>query len=133
MSRQIKGNHTALLPHPLIIEHAMVLTAIASSSMQEDNILVAFTRLLVEDLTLAPHRRSDIHVTTNNMIFILLRLFVRRRRTDQSVMQQLEATAPNMRPMRKGILVALDFDACVLISIFPYHKPSCSDAGYLLA
>lgn len=50
MSWEIKCSHATFLPHLLVVQHAVVLTPITTSSMQEDNILIAFSGLLVEYL-----------------------------------------------------------------------------------
>jgi hypothetical protein len=48
----------------------MVLSAIAASRVQEDDLLVSFARLLVEDLTLSPKGRCDIDVATDDAVFV---------------------------------------------------------------
>lgn len=48
----------------------MVLSAIATSRVQENDLLVSFARLLVEDLTLSPHRRCDIDVAADDAVFV---------------------------------------------------------------
>jgi hypothetical protein len=54
----------------------MILPAIAARSVQEDNLLLPLTSLLVEDLTLPPKRRLDVDVATNNAVVVQLVLCV---------------------------------------------------------
>jgi hypothetical protein len=54
----------------------MILPAVATSSVQEDNLLLPLTSLLVEDLTLPPKRRLDVDVATNNAVVVQLVLCV---------------------------------------------------------
>jgi len=122
VSREIKSSHPALLPHPLIIQHAMVLPRITTRRMQEQNLLLAFPSLLVEDLALAPHGRGNVRIPADNMVFVRLRLLVLRRRARVGIVQDLEDAAPDVGPVRESVLVALDFDAG-LFDVHAEHAP----------
>lgn len=56
----------------------MILSAVAACSVQEDNLLLAFAGLLVEDLALSPEWRCDIGVAADDTILIWLSLFIGR-------------------------------------------------------
>lgn len=48
----------------------MVLSTIAASRVQEDDLLVPFTGLLVEDLALSPQRSCNVDVASNNTVLV---------------------------------------------------------------
>lgn len=82
----------------------MILTTIASGRVQEHDVLLALTRLLVEDLALAPHGRRDIHVPANDAVFVGLVLTVFGSRAGESVVQQLQNPAPDVGPASERVL-----------------------------
>lgn len=56
--RKIESSYATLLSHAPIIHHAIVLSPIGASSVQEDNLLVALAALLMKDLSFSPERNS---------------------------------------------------------------------------
>ena len=70
MTYEIKCLHLAFLLHPLVIEHAVVLTAIAARSVQEDYLLRRIASSFVEDLRTAPERGVDVDVAANRVIVV---------------------------------------------------------------
>ena len=100
MRRQVECRHPALLPHPVIIHDAMILTTIASCSMQKQNVLTAFARLLIKDFAFAPSWASDIHVATNDVISFAFRLLVRRCRSVLGIMKKFENPSPDVAVLK---------------------------------
>jgi len=98
MRRKIDRRHTAFLQHTLIVHHAVVLAAIATGGVQKQDVLVSFSRLLVEDFATAPCGRSNVDVSPDDMIVIALWLFICRCRTYESIVEDLEHAAPDLRP-----------------------------------
>lgn len=82
----------------------MILTTITSSSVKEHNLLAPLTRLLIENLTPAPHGRLDINIATNDTVFVELLLLVLRSWTGERVVQKFQDAAPDVRPASEGIL-----------------------------
>ena len=82
----------------------MVLSAVATSRVQEDDLLVSFARLLVEDLTLSPHGRRNVNVASNDAVFVQFVLLILGSGACKGVVQELQDTAPDMGPASKGVL-----------------------------
>ena len=82
----------------------MVLTAIAASRVQENDLLVSFARLLVEDLTLSPQRRCNVDVATDDAVLVRFVLLVLGSRASEGVVQELQDTAPDVSPASEGVL-----------------------------
>jgi hypothetical protein len=58
MSWKVEAVHIALLAHTSIIHDAMILASIGAGCVQEDNVLIAIARLLVENLTILVSKSS---------------------------------------------------------------------------
>jgi hypothetical protein len=82
----------------------MILPAITAGSVQEHNVLSSLTGLLVEDLALAPQRRSYIDVTSNDAVLFGLILLVRGRWTRKGIVKEFQSAAPDVCPASEGIL-----------------------------
>ena len=82
----------------------MVLPAIAASRVQEDDFLISLARLLVKDFTLSPKRRRNIDITADDTVFVQLLLFVFGSRASKGIMQELQDTAPDVRPASERVL-----------------------------
>lgn len=103
----------------------MVLASITARSMQEDNVLAAFTGLLIEDLASSPQRRLDVCIAADDGVLIELWFLVCRGWSSMGVMQQLENAAPDVRPMGERILQS---------PVSKYFMPSSEgDETYLVA
>lgn len=63
----------------------MILTAVATCRMKEDNLLLSLSRLLVENLTLSPKRRFDVGVATDNAVLVQLILGVFGSRASEGI------------------------------------------------
>lgn len=71
MGGQVKGSHGALGSHGGIIHHGVILTAVASSSVEEDNLLRAVAASLVEDFASSPDWSVNIDVFANDVKVVL--------------------------------------------------------------
>ena len=116
MRWQIKCEHAALLAHPLVVHDAVVLSAVTTCSMQENDLLVSLAGVLVKDLTstlarskhkleqssvylaFAPERRRDVDVFPSNVVLFHLRFIVCRRRTRVCIVNELQHASPNVCP-----------------------------------
>jgi hypothetical protein len=86
----------------------MVLTAIAASRVQEDDLLVSFARLLVEDLTLSPKGRCDIDVATDDAVFVQFLLLILGSGASEGVVQEFQDATPDVGPASERVLQWLD-------------------------
>lgn len=82
----------------------MILPAVATSRVQEDNLLLSLARLLIEDLALAPQRRLDVDVATDNTVVVHLVLGLLGGRTGEGVVKELQDTTPDVSPACECIL-----------------------------
>lgn len=82
----------------------MVLSTITARRVQEDNLLLALARLLVEDLALAPHGRLDVNVSADDTILVRLGLIGFGRWASVGIVQKFEDAAPDVRPAGEGVL-----------------------------
>ena len=82
----------------------MVLSAITASRVQEDDLLISFARLLVEDLTLSPQWRRNIDVATDDAIFVQFVLVVLGSGASEGVVQKFQDTAPDVGPASERVL-----------------------------
>jgi hypothetical protein len=123
MSRKVESGHVQLLAstrvvHDTVVTLAsksnplsrsrfsepMVLPAIATSSVQENDLLFPFARLLIEDLALPPKRRLDIDVAPNNAVVVQLVLSVFRSGAGEGVVQEFQNTTPDVGPACESVL-----------------------------
>jgi hypothetical protein len=72
--------------------------------VQEDNILVSFTSLLVEDLTLSPQRSFNIDVTSDDAVLVEFVLLVLGSGASEGVVQEFQNTTPDVSPAGKSVL-----------------------------
>ena len=114
MSWKVESDHVALLAHSLVVHDAVVLTSVAACCMQEDDILIAFSRLLIEDFAFAPERRLDVDISADDVVHIHLSFGISWSRTRMGIVNELEDTAPAVRPVGEARLVTLDLDALLL-------------------
>lgn len=82
----------------------MILPAVTSSSVEEDNVLVSLTSLLVENFASSPEWRLNINVTTDDGVLVQLRLVICRCWTGVGIVKKLKHAAPDMCPVSEGIL-----------------------------
>jgi hypothetical protein len=82
----------------------MILPAVAARSVQEHNLLLPLTSLLVEDLTLPPKRRLDIDVATNDAVVVQLVLCVFRSGAGEGVVQEFQDATPDVGPACESVL-----------------------------
>jgi hypothetical protein len=85
-------------------DEPMVLPAIAASCVQEDNLLLPFASLLVEDLALPPKRRLDVDVAADNAIVVQLLLCLLGSGAGERVVQEFQDTTPDVGPACESIL-----------------------------
>lgn len=94
---QVKGNHGAFGSHSGIIHHGVILAAVASSSVEEDNLLRAVATSLVEDLASSPDRSINIDVFANNVKVVFgLSLLVLGQGTVETLMDQFQKSCCEM-------------------------------------
>ena len=98
MRREIHCRHLGFLQHPLIIHDTVILSAVATSSVEEQDFNVTFASLLVEALAFAPEWRGDVRVSANDVIDILVRLFVGGCLANKSIVEEFEHSSPNVSP-----------------------------------
>lgn len=72
--------------------------------MEENNLLVAFSRLLIEDLALAPHWRLDVDIAADDAVVLRLILLFFWCRSSERIVQQLQDAAPDVCPAGEGVL-----------------------------
>jgi hypothetical protein len=82
----------------------MILSAVTARRVQEYDVLSSLSRLLVEDLALAPQRRSNIDITSNDAVFVKLVLLVRRRWTRKGIVKEFQSTTPDVCPASESVL-----------------------------
>jgi hypothetical protein len=82
----------------------MILSAITTSRVQEDDLLVSLTSLLVKDLTLPPQRSFNVDVATDNTVFVKLVLLVFGSGPSEGVVKEFQDTTPDVSPAGKGVL-----------------------------
>ena len=82
----------------------MILTAVATCRVEEDNLLLSLAGLLVEDLTLPPKRRLDVSVATDDAVLVQFVLVVLGSGASEGVVQELQDTAPDVGPASERVL-----------------------------
>ena len=122
VSREVDGGHAEFLDGIGVVHDPVVLATVAASGVQEEDLLGAFARLLVEDLAFLPEgtghvargemsvgkRKSivggsgKVRVATDNDILVVLGLFVRRSGTHERIVEELEDATPDVSPVGKG-------------------------------
>lgn len=73
---EIEGDHGAFLLHSLVVEHTVVLAAVAAGGVTEDDLLGPVAGLLVEDLRAAPDGGVDVDVSAHDVVVVHFRLRV---------------------------------------------------------
>ena len=122
MARKIKRIHGTPRAHPGIVHDTVILSAVAPRCVQEHNRLLTLSGVFVEHLASAPDRSIQKDIFAGQMVLFGLGLCVLFHGSALSVMCKLEDTAPDVGPLRKGLLVALDFDA-FLLYVHAVHAP----------
>jgi hypothetical protein len=120
--RQIESVHGTSRAHPRIVHHTMVLSTVATCRVEEDNGLLAFTRVLVENLGFTPHWGLEEYVFARQVVLYRFWLRVLLHWSAMRVVRKLENAAPDMRPVREMRLVALYLDA-FLLDVHAEHAP----------
>ena len=82
----------------------MVLSTVAAGRVQEDDLLISFARLLVEDLTLSPQRRRNVDIATDDAVLVQFVLVVLGSGASEGVVQELQDTAPDVGPASERVL-----------------------------
>ena len=122
MTWKIKSNHVTLFEHLGVIHNTMVLSAVRTSGMQEDNVLVSGSTLLKENFAAAPGWGLDINVATSNMVNVSLGLHINGLWSTLCFVKDLEGTAPEMSVLCERSLVTENLDA-VLLDVHAKHTP----------
>jgi hypothetical protein len=121
VSWKIEGGHAKLLAGSRVVHDTalgqqivqlfwrgydtpMILSAVTARRVQEYDVLSSLSRLLVEDLALAPQRRSNIDITSNDAVFFGLILLIRGRWARKRIVQEFQRTAPDVSPASESIL-----------------------------
>ena len=114
MGGQIKRDHGTLLTHARIVHHAVVLTAITPSGVEEDDLLWSVARGLVEDLRAAPDGGVDVDVLACEVVFVGVGLLVFFQGTVLSVAEEFEETGGEVAVLREFGLAAVEADSLLL-------------------
>jgi hypothetical protein len=122
VSWKIEGGHAKLLAGSRVVHDTalgqqivqlfwrgydtpMILSAVTARRVREYDVLSSLSRLLVEDLALAPQRRSNIDITSNDAVFFRLILLIRGRWARKGIVQEFQRTAPDVSPASESILL----------------------------
>lgn len=103
MSREIDGGHVTLLEHALVVHDAVVLPAVATGGVQEEDLLRTGARLLVEALASTPNGGGDVGVAADDGVVIALWLGVCWCFADELIVEELEDAAPDVCPGRNAL------------------------------
>lgn len=76
----------------------MILPAITSGSVKEEDVLVSVARLLVEYFRAAPDWSRHVCVSPNDVIIVTLWFFIGWCWTNQGVVKDLQCSTPDMCP-----------------------------------
>ncbi len=107
MGWEVNGRHVALLEHTFVVHDTVILPAVASSGVKEEDLLRPVSSLFVEALASAPQRRSNVGVPAYDLIIIELRFSVRWCLPNELVVQKLQNTAPDVSPSGCKQLICL--------------------------